>query len=121
MRFTQWIIVAAISGCLVATDASSAELALPIYKDRGQPVDKRVDDLVARMSLEEKVAQLETVWENKAKLQTPSGSFSAEHGIRRLKLYMMPDWRGGAELDLMRRIKSALDPRGLLNPGKLLP
>jgi FAD/FMN-containing dehydrogenase len=33
----------------------------------------------------------------------------------------MPDWRGGAELELMRRIKSALDPTGLLNPGKLLP
>jgi FAD/FMN-containing dehydrogenase len=49
------------------------------------------------------------------------GSFSAEHGIGRLKPYMMPEWRGGAELDLMRRIKTALDPRGLLNPGKLLP
>lgn len=33
------------------------------------------------------------------------GSFSAEHGIGRLKPYMMPEWRGGAELDLMRRIK----------------
>ena len=49
------------------------------------------------------------------------GSFSAEHGIGRLKPYMMPEWRGGAELDLMRRIKQALDPQGLLNPGKLLP
>ncbi len=49
------------------------------------------------------------------------GSFSAEHGIGRLKPYMMPEWRGGAELDLMRRIKAALDPHGLFNPGKLLP
>src|SRR3954451_5304579 len=49
------------------------------------------------------------------------GSFSAEHGIGRLKPYMMPEWRGGAELELMRRIKAALDPKGLLNPGKLLP
>jgi FAD/FMN-containing dehydrogenase len=49
------------------------------------------------------------------------GSFSAEHGIGRLKPYMMPDWRGGPELDLMRRIKQALDPEGLFNPGKLLP
>jgi FAD/FMN-containing dehydrogenase len=49
------------------------------------------------------------------------GSFSAEHGIGRLKPYMMPEWRGGAELELMRRIKDALDPQGLLNPGKLLP
>ncbi len=49
------------------------------------------------------------------------GSFSAEHGIGRLKPYMMPDWRGGAELDLMRKIKAALDPRGIMNPGKVLP
>jgi FAD/FMN-containing dehydrogenase len=49
------------------------------------------------------------------------GSFSAEHGIGRLKPYMMPEWRGGPELDLMRRIKAALDPHGILNPGKLLP
>jgi FAD/FMN-containing dehydrogenase len=49
------------------------------------------------------------------------GSFSAEHGVGRLKPYMMPDWRGGAELDAMRRIKAAFDPCGLMNPGKLLP
>ena len=49
------------------------------------------------------------------------GSFSAEHGIGKLKPYMMPDWRGGAELAMMRRIKDALDPLGIMNPGKLLP
>src|SRR5271165_311729 len=49
------------------------------------------------------------------------GSFSAEHGIGRLKPYMMPDWRGGAELAVMRRIKQALDPLGIMNPGKVLP
>ncbi|MGH7043687.1 MAG: FAD-binding oxidoreductase [Acetobacteraceae bacterium] len=49
------------------------------------------------------------------------GSFSAEHGVGQLKPYMMPDWRGGAELDAMRRIKAALDPGGILNPGKVLP
>jgi FAD/FMN-containing dehydrogenase len=49
------------------------------------------------------------------------GSFSAEHGIGKLKPYMMPDWRGGAELALMQRIKAALDPLGIMNPGKVLP
>ena len=49
------------------------------------------------------------------------GSFSAEHGVGQLKPYMMPKWRGGAELDAMRRIKAALDPAGLMNPGKMLP
>ena len=49
------------------------------------------------------------------------GSFSAEHGVGRLKPYMMPLWRGGAELDMMRRIKQALDPMGILSPGRVLP
>jgi len=49
------------------------------------------------------------------------GSFSAEHGVGRLKPYMMTDWRGGVELDLMRRIKDAIDPAGIMNPGKVLP
>jgi FAD/FMN-containing dehydrogenase len=49
------------------------------------------------------------------------GSFSAEHGVGKLKPYMMPDWRGGPELQVMRRIKAALDPHGLMNPGNLLP
>ena len=49
------------------------------------------------------------------------GSFSAEHGVGQLKAYMMDAWRGGAELDAMRRIKQALDPRGIMNPGKIFP
>jgi FAD/FMN-containing dehydrogenase len=49
------------------------------------------------------------------------GSFSAEHGIGRLKPDMLAEWRGGAELLAMQRIKAALDPRGILNPGKVLP
>ena len=48
------------------------------------------------------------------------GSFSAEHGVGQLKPYMMPEWRGGAELDAMHRIKAALDPAGIMNPGKIL-
>jgi FAD/FMN-containing dehydrogenase len=47
------------------------------------------------------------------------GSFSAEHGIGRLKTDMMEDWRGGAELAAMQAIKAALDPLGLMNPGKI--
>ena len=47
------------------------------------------------------------------------GSFSAEHGVGRLKTAMLAEWRGGAELATMWRIKQALDPLGLLNPGKL--
>jgi FAD/FMN-containing dehydrogenase len=48
------------------------------------------------------------------------GSFSAEHGIGQLKTGLLAEWRGGVELDLMRRLKAALDPAGVLNPGKVL-
>ncbi len=49
------------------------------------------------------------------------GSFSAEHGVGRLKTHLMAGWRGGAELAAMRALKAALDPKGLMNPGKVLP
>jgi len=49
------------------------------------------------------------------------GSFSAEHGIGRLKAHTLAEWRAGPEIALMRRIKAAIDPAGLMNPGKVLP
>ncbi|MEO5373340.1 MAG: FAD-binding oxidoreductase [Alphaproteobacteria bacterium] len=49
------------------------------------------------------------------------GSFSAEHGIGRLKLGEMARHKSAVELDLMRRVKQALDPAGLMNPGKVIP
>jgi len=58
--------------------AQAPSSSAPLYKDPGQPVDRRVDDLLARMTLDEKVAQLETVWESKAKLETANGDFSPE-------------------------------------------
>jgi len=48
------------------------------------------------------------------------GSFSAEHGIGLLKIREMETFRGGAELDMMRNIKNALDPNKIMNPGKVL-
>ena len=49
------------------------------------------------------------------------GSFSAEHGIGQSKLVAMAAHKDAVALETMRAIKSALDPNGLLNPGKLLP
>ncbi|WDZ79517.1 FAD-binding oxidoreductase (plasmid) [Ensifer adhaerens] len=48
------------------------------------------------------------------------GSISAEHGIGTLKRDFLDHSRSPAELDLMHRIKHALDPNGILNPGKVL-
>jgi len=46
------------------------------------------------------------------------GSISAEHGIGVLKREEARRYKSAVELDLMRRIKEALDPKGIMNPGK---
>ncbi len=49
------------------------------------------------------------------------GSISSEHGVGRAKARWLGLSRSPAEIDLMRSIKAAFDPLGLLNPGVLLP
>jgi FAD/FMN-containing dehydrogenase len=48
------------------------------------------------------------------------GSISAEHGIGLLKREFLHYSRSPGELALMRAIKQAMDPNGILNPGKIL-
>jgi FAD/FMN-containing dehydrogenase len=47
------------------------------------------------------------------------GSVSAEHGIGLLKMPYLGYTRSPAEMDAMRRLKSAFDPKGIMNPGKV--
>jgi beta-glucosidase len=64
----------------ISASASLAVLAeVPAYKDSKQPTETRVKDLLGRMTLEEKVAQLETVWEKRKQLETDNGEFTSEH------------------------------------------
>jgi FAD/FMN-containing dehydrogenase len=48
------------------------------------------------------------------------GSISAEHGLGQLKREEVLRYKSETEMGLMRAVKQALDPRGLMNPGKLL-
>ena len=48
------------------------------------------------------------------------GSISAEHGIGQLKRDELPRYKSTLEMDMMRTIKRAFDPLGLMNPGKVL-
>jgi FAD/FMN-containing dehydrogenase len=48
------------------------------------------------------------------------GSISAEHGLGQLKREAITRYKSALELELMRRIKGALDPLGLMNPGKVI-
>ncbi len=65
---------------------------------RGADVQRAIHDLVARHR----------------------GSFSAEHGIGRLKVAELERYEDPVALDLMRGIKRLLDPAGIMNPGKVL-
>ncbi|MBK8175025.1 MAG: FAD-binding oxidoreductase [Rhodospirillales bacterium] len=48
------------------------------------------------------------------------GSFSAEHGIGELKRETLLRYKSSEEMELMRKVKAAFDPCGIMNPGKIL-
>jgi FAD/FMN-containing dehydrogenase len=50
-----------------------------------------------------------------------SGSISAEHGIGTMKVGQLPRYKSHEELDAMRALKKAFDPKNILNPGKTVP
>ncbi len=49
-----------------------------------------------------------------------NGSISAEHGIGKLKRDLLAKTKSGVEMEMMRAIKKALDPKGIMNPGKVV-
>jgi FAD/FMN-containing dehydrogenase len=65
---------------------------------REEPVRRAIHDLVSELG----------------------GSFSAEHGIGRLKVGELERYTSPVELALMRAVKRAFDPHGIMNPGKVL-
>jgi D-lactate dehydrogenase (cytochrome) len=53
-------------------------------------------------------------------VESLGGSISAEHGIGRLKRDELARRKPALDLELMRRLKTSLDPRNILNPGAIL-
>jgi FAD/FMN-containing dehydrogenase len=49
------------------------------------------------------------------------GSISAEHGVGRSRLAELAHYKSPVELDMFRAVKRALDPQGIMNPGKAVP
>ncbi len=68
------------------------------FMDHQEPCNRLVHDLVEGMG----------------------GSFAAEHGIGQLKVPELERYRSTVEVELMHSVKQALDPKGILNPGKVL-
>ena len=58
------------------------------------------------------------VYESVAKF---GGSFSAEHGVGGLKVDKLQKYQSPVALKMMRAVKNALDPQGIMNPGRVLP
>ncbi|HSF21527.1 MAG TPA: FAD-binding oxidoreductase [Burkholderiales bacterium] len=54
-------------------------------------------------------------------VQRFAGSFSAEHGIGQAKRGELARYKGALEIEMMRALKRAFDPRNIMNPGKVLP
>ena len=69
----------------------------------------RIDELKPRLSAE--LAELVAAF---------GGSFSAEHGVGRLKRPELERYKDPLELELMRRLKACLDPNDIMNPGVIV-
>jgi len=76
-----------LAGGIAAQDRDTA-LSRPAadvpYRDASLPTSARVADLLARMTLDEKVAQMITLWDNKVDIQNPDFSFSAARASQRI-------------------------------------
>src|SRR5262249_26374259 len=59
------------AACALAAGTASK----PLYKDAKASVDERVEDLLSRMTLDEKIAQITAIWNRKGALLTPAGDF----------------------------------------------
>jgi beta-glucosidase len=69
-----------VAAVLIASGASAQ--SRPIYKDPAAPVEQRVQDLLSRMTLEEKIAQITAVWSSKNELLDAKGNFNPEAAQR---------------------------------------
>ncbi len=54
----------------------------PLYQDPHAPLDARVDDLISRMTLQEKIAQLSCIWQDKGEVEDAGGNFDPAKAAR---------------------------------------
>ncbi|PYY01194.1 MAG: beta-glucosidase [Acidobacteria bacterium] len=71
-----WIVIV----CVLFLSALGAQQTMPSYKNSALPIETRVTDLLSRMTLEEKVAQLESTWQNHSQDLLPEEFFVDEKG-----------------------------------------
>jgi beta-glucosidase len=76
------VLVLGLVPLLGVTAGGSGQGAAPPYRDAALPVDRRVADLLSRMTLEEKVAQLTSIWNLNEQITDAQGHFSPEKAAR---------------------------------------
>ena len=84
-----------------------------LHYNLSRPVDLSGDDFVSHTA-----SLSSTVHDHTVQL---GGSISAEHGLGSGKAAAAAAYKSDVEVSLMRAIKAAIDPAGLMNPGKVLP
>jgi beta-glucosidase len=115
------VVAAGLGGCGVAQNAQGqqSELAAAPYKDASLSIETRVDDLLARMTLEEKIAQITTVWQGKVQVFDDEGQFDPAkaatifpHGIGH---FARPNDRAGAGSPLEVAFRDERETVALVN------
>jgi beta-glucosidase len=82
MRKTSWFLLSGLLTGLIAlaltANAQDKPATAPRYKDASLPIQDRVADLLARMTLEEKIDQISDGWETRVNVVDPTGTYTAE-------------------------------------------
>jgi len=114
--------ISRLAECIRATNADLAEVSIPI------PLFGHVGDgnfhLVVLVAPENETDMAQAEWINERVVERAllmEGTCTGEHGIGIGKTKFLIREHGEGAVNVMRAIKTALDPQNLLNPGKILP
>jgi len=113
--------LAAAAVCVIvgAATAKSSTLATPLYKDPSAPIDARVNDLLKRMTLDEKVAQMLAVWTGKVQIFDDNLQFDEAKAKARypygIGQVTRPSDRKGPVSPRLARLRDARETVALVN------
>ena len=116
LKHWQWSFLAATVLVAVSATAQAAD----VYKDPEASITARVDDLLKRMTLAEKVAQLRVIWDDKTNLMDRDGKFDPSAAQKLFPdslggLARPSDWAGSATPTDQRAGRTLSDTVGLIN------
>jgi beta-glucosidase len=74
--------LAALASLATLTGPAAAAAGRPLYKDPSAPLDARVNDLLSRMTLQEKLAQISCIWQRKGEVEDANGNFDPAKASR---------------------------------------